>query len=176
MYFSNLCADLGIPREEIASILGIEQRLADAIDGGKAEVANRSSRDRSLENAAGRLQARAGKSVDENGVLRERVEGQDILRAIQRDQCDNSGAPLPAELSEWEREVNEELDANVDNAHQYLAKQGVLVGTRKPRDDLRIHIIHGLRLKGAIIDSGTWWIGRIRLIGYAVKVPPPVRS
>lgn len=172
MYFSNLCADLGIPREEIASILGIEQRLADAIDGGKAEVADRSAVDTSLENAVQRLQARAGKRVDEE----ERVDANDVHLAIQRDQRDNSGAPLPAELAEWERAVNEELETNVDNAHEYLAKQGVHVGARKPRDDLRIHIIDGLSVKGAIIDSGSWWIGRIRLIGYAVKVPPPVRS
>ena len=175
MYFSNLCVNLGIPREEIASILGIEQRLVDAIDGGKAEVANRSSRDRSLENAAGRLQARAGKSV-ENGVLCERVDDQDILQAIQGDRRDNSGAPLPAELSEWERDVNEELDANVDNAHAYLAKQGVRVGVRKPREDLRSWIIDKLKLRGALIDAGSWWVGPIRLVGYAVKVPPPVRS
>ena len=164
MHFSNLCAALGILRGDIATVLGIEQHLADAIDAGKADLDTRS-----LENATRRLQVRAGKPVDEYAE-------QDVLRAIRHDRDDNRDAPLLAELAEWERDANAELEANVDNAHEYLAKQGVHVGTRKPRDDLRIHIIHGLRLKGAIIDSGTWWIGRIRLIGYAVKVPPPVRS
>ena len=168
MHFWNLCADLGIPREAIASTLGIEQRLVEAIDAGEAEVANRSSVDRSLENAVQRLRAKAGKPVDEFGE-------QDVLRAIQRDRFDNRDAPLPAELAMWECDANAELDASIDNAREYLAKHDVPVGGTA-RDDVRIHIIDGLRLKGAIINSGTWWIGRIRLIGYAVKVPPPVRS
>ena len=164
MHFSNLCAALGILRGDIASVLGIEQHLADAIDAGKADLDVRS-----LENATRRLQVRAGKPVDEYAE-------QDVLRAIRHDRDDNRDAPLLPELAEWERDANAELEANVDNAHEYLAKQGVHVGARKPRDDLRWWIVDKLKRKGAVIHAGITATGRIRLAGYAVKVPPPARS
>ena len=166
MHFANLCADLAIPGDEIASVLGVEQHLADAIDGGKAEVANRSSADRSLENAVQRLRAKAIKPVNEN----------DVLRAIHGDRRDNANAPLPAELAKWQRDANEEFESNKDNALECLAKQRVPVGLGSPREDLRAWIVDGLKKKGALVDSSMGSVGPIRLVGYAVKVPPPVRS
>ena len=162
MHFSKLCANLGIPWGEVAFVLGIEQRLADAIDAGKADLDARS-----LENATRRLQVRAGKPVD--GYAE-----QDVLRAIRHDRDDNRDAPLLAELAEWERDANAELEANRDNAHEYLAQQGVHVGAGKPRDDLRWWIVDKLQRKGALIHAGITATGRIRLAGFAVKVPPPV--
>lgn len=160
MHFGNLCAALGIPRDRIAAVLGIEQRLVDALDDGCATIGDPASR----ENAAWRLREATG---------RQDITADDVARAFEQDIRERpEGKALPAELVEWARVANKQLQAD---PYEFAERAGMAISPRTSAD-VRIRILDALEKRGALLSNATGMVGPVWVVGYLVRVAPPRRQ